>query len=166
MPPPSPAWSIDEHDRLVAKLCRVTWAKHGLTPTRVPNKPWVSQEVWEALEAHVVVRRCHSDAKHGEVLARLGNPCCVTHQCVGNLCAMEPFPLVARKRTCLRAPVVVPSEKENDAMYWQCRLFWHQVAWHTQLIIHVAKSCQIPLSVGFRIMVGKIDRISLQSHKR
>ena len=34
MPRPNPQWSIDAHDRLISKLFRVLWARHGLKPKR------------------------------------------------------------------------------------------------------------------------------------
>ena len=45
MPPPMPNWTIDEHDRLVSKMFRVAWCTHGLPPTLLPRKPWVTQDI-------------------------------------------------------------------------------------------------------------------------
>ena len=35
MPVPSPAWSIDAHDRMLAKMFRDVLSKRGLKPTRI-----------------------------------------------------------------------------------------------------------------------------------
>ena len=42
--------SVDEHARLLPKLFRVVWVRHGLKPQRVPRKPWITPLVWQRPE--------------------------------------------------------------------------------------------------------------------
>ena len=36
MPPHHPAWTVDDHNRLLTKLFRDVWFRHGLAASRVP----------------------------------------------------------------------------------------------------------------------------------
>ena len=61
MPAPHPLWSIEEHDRLLSKLFRVTWLRHCELPQRFPHSSWIMPVSWERCGDHADAKKQHID---------------------------------------------------------------------------------------------------------
>ena len=62
-PPPQASWSVDDKDRLLTKLFRTLWFKHGIaapSPLPPPHSPWITAEVWDTVQQHAAALAAHS----------------------------------------------------------------------------------------------------------
>ena len=70
-PPPHTTSSVDDHDRLLTKLFRDVWLRHGLAVSRVLHSPWITPAVWTCLQDRALARRCHTSTNNVEKQACL-----------------------------------------------------------------------------------------------
>ena len=52
MPPVFANWPLEVHDRLLAKLFRLVWARHAAGVPALPRKQWAVPELAQRLVAH------------------------------------------------------------------------------------------------------------------
>ena len=106
MPPACSQWTIEVHDKLLAKFFRQLMVRHATGIPGLPRKPWVTTEVSKRLVAHAAARHMFRATLRELCLARLRVLVVAWAVCPRSRPrAMHPFP---RRRCPLRLPWPLP----------------------------------------------------------
>ena len=105
MPPPHPTWTVDEHDRLLTKLFRGVWFRHGITVPSVPHSPWTTSAVWTSLQEHAATRRCNATALREEAQVAISIFLLAWRYAIYRWSTMLPFANLQARRARVESPI-------------------------------------------------------------